>query len=165
MRCFHNDIIFDDEYIRDCYPITIASHNRGRLCPVAKSYFAVGINLLQKIHEIDLSEKLKKGDRDAIKHLYESLLNDSELSKHFIECVETENSGMMQHKNIKEVWKYLLTKTYHARIGVITDSFADATTGQFSATAKTDPLRAVLKIQTRQKTIEKVKSRLSGQSV
>jgi len=40
MRCFHNDVIFDDQYIRDCYPIAIAAQNRGRLC--RKTIFCIG---------------------------------------------------------------------------------------------------------------------------
>jgi len=60
----------------------------------------------------------------------------------------------------REIWKYLLTKTYHAQTGVVTDWFADATTGHFAATAKTDPLHTVLKITTRQTTIEKVKKKI-----
>jgi len=96
---------------------------------VAKPYFVLGISLLRKICHTDLSEKLKKGDRDALKHLYASLLNDNDLSRHFMECVDTGHSNMMQQRNKIEVWEYLVTKTFHAHIGVITDSFADATAG------------------------------------
>jgi len=50
MRCFHNKILFDDEYVQQYYPVGIASHNRGWLCLVAKPFFCVGEDLLFKIH-------------------------------------------------------------------------------------------------------------------
>jgi len=39
MRCFHNEILFDEDYVRQYYPISIASQNRGWLCLVAKPFF------------------------------------------------------------------------------------------------------------------------------
>jgi len=58
-----------------------------------------------------------------------------------------------------ELWKYLLTKTHHSHIRVLTDHFADATTGHFATTEKTDALHLELKIKTRQNTIKKAKSK------
>jgi len=51
------------------------------------------------------------------------------------------------------MWKRLVTKTFHARVGVITGRFAEDTAGRFSATAKTEALRLELKIKTRDKAI------------
>jgi len=76
MRCFHNQILFDDEYISKCYPITIASRNRGWLCLVAKPYFALGNALLHKIRCDKIMEKLSTGNRGAIKNLYDRLLEE-----------------------------------------------------------------------------------------
>jgi len=70
MWCFHNQILFDDEYISECYPITIASRNPGWLCLVAKPYFTLGNTLLHKICSDKIMEKLEKlrtGHRGAIK--------------------------------------------------------------------------------------------------
>jgi len=62
MRCFHNDIIFDEEYIKECYPISITSQNRGWLCLVAKPFFALGSTLLHKIGNARTIKKLMTGD-------------------------------------------------------------------------------------------------------
>jgi len=49
MRCFHNHILSDDEYICECYPIAIALQNHGWMRLVSKPYFALGQTLLQQI--------------------------------------------------------------------------------------------------------------------
>jgi len=46
-----------------------------------------------------------------------------------------------------------VTKTFHARVGVITGRFAEDTAGRFSVTAKTEALRLELKIKTRDRAI------------
>ena len=47
------------------------------------------------------------------------------------------------------MWKKLITKTFHAQVGVITKRFAEDTTSCFAAKAKTEPLHLELKIKTR----------------
>jgi len=160
MRCFHNDIMFDPEYVAECYPLSVAARNRGWLCLVAKPYFSLGKQLLSKIRSDKTFQKLMNGDHDAIKDLYESLANDDNFIQEFTTI--TENTGYgndLTDKRKKELWNYLLTKTYHSRIGVVTDHFAEATTGRYAATARTDTLRVELKIKTRQRTVEKAKNK------
>jgi len=53
----------------------------------------------------------------------------------------------------KEIWKKLVTKAFHARVGVLTKKFSEETTSHFSATAKPEALRLELKIKTRYKAI------------
>jgi len=158
MRYFHNYIMFDGEYVVECYPLSIAACNRGWLCLVAKPYFNLGKQLLSKICSDKTLQKLMNGDHDAIKDLYESLAKDDNLLQEFMTI--TENTGYgndLTDKRKKKLWNYILTKTYHSRIGVVTDHFAEATTGRYAATARTDTLRVELKIKTCQNTIEKAK--------
>jgi len=49
MHCFHNEILFDQEYVTDYYPVSIAAQNHRYLCLVAKPFFALGKQLLCKI--------------------------------------------------------------------------------------------------------------------
>jgi len=101
---------------------------------------------------------MRNGDRDAVKDLYEELLNDDDLLKQFTVSVRNAcGSDVLSDVQHTEVWRYVVTKTYHARIGVVTDRFADQTAGCYAALATTDPLQAILKITTRQTTINKVK--------
>jgi len=158
MRCFHNDVMFDAEYVAECYPLSVTARNRGWLCLVAKPYFDLGKQLLSKIRSDKTLQKLMNGDHVAIKDLYESLANDDNLLQEFMTI--TENTGYgnyLTDKRKKKLWNYILTKTYHSRIGVVTDHFAEATTGRYAATARTDTLRVELKIKTCQNTIEKAK--------
>jgi len=74
MRCFHNDIVFDPEYVTKCYPVLIAARNCGWLCLVAKPYFTLGKHLLSKIHSDKTLEKMQNGDCKAVKDLYKSLV-------------------------------------------------------------------------------------------
>jgi len=160
MQCFHNDIMFDAEYVVECYPLSIAAHNCGWLCLVATPYFNLGKQLLSKICSDKTLQKLMNGDHDAIKDLYKSLAKDDNLLQEFMTI--TENTGYgndLNDKHKKKLWNYILTKTYHLRIGVVTDHFAEATTGPYAATARTDTLLVELKIKTCQNTIEKAKSK------
>jgi len=90
------------------------------------------------------------------------LINDHDLLEHFL--LSLHNTGYnddLSENYKKDIWKCLLTKTYHAHISVVMDRFADATTGRFAATATTDPLCLELKIKTQKNTIDKVKHKMS----
>jgi len=155
MRCFHNAILFDDEYVRKYYPVGIASHNHGWLCLVAKPFFCVGEDLLYKIHTNEMMQKLRNGDRHTLRDLYKSLLNDGQLLQKFETSLT--NAGFSDYLTdiqVKDVWKYVLTKIFHAQIGVVTGHFTDATTGHYTAGGQTDPFRLNLKCLTRQTTIQ-----------
>jgi len=92
--------------------------------------------------------------------MYDRLLEDNDLEEKFFSCVnKAVGNNNLSDKHKKGIWKYLLTKTYHSRIGVVTDRFADDTTGRYAAESNTDALRPILKIKTRQTTIEKVKKK------
>jgi len=157
MHCFHNDILFDNKYIRNCYPISVASHICGWLYLVVKPYFSFGLELLFQICLIDMAEKMKGGDCNAVTDPYEVLCNDDNLFQKFVLSVN--NAGYMDNTMVNcktEVWKYLVRKTYHACIAVITSCFAEATTGHYTAAAATNSLHTMLKIKIQQGTIEKV---------
>jgi len=103
---------------------------------------------------------LQNGDHVAVKDLYKSLVHDGDLLQQFMMIIDNTGFGSNLTNNQKmELWKYLLPKTYHSHIGVLTDHFAEATTGHFTATAKTDALHLELKIKTHQNTIKKAKSK------
>jgi len=107
-------------------------------------------------------EKLRISNQDAIKNLYDRLLQDNELEEKFFSCVNNAmGNNNLSDKQKKGIWKYLLTKTYHSHIGVVTDCFADDTTGHYAAEANTDALHPILKIKTCQTTIEKVEKKRS----
>jgi len=77
------------------------------------------------------------------------LCNDDNLFQKFV--VSVNNAGYTDDTTVDsktEVWKYLVRKTYHAHIAVITSHFAEATTGHYAAAATTDPLHTTLKIKT-----------------
>jgi len=71
--------------------------------------------------------------------------------------VLSENNAMSDHCK-KSMLKYLVQKTFHASIGVVTKCFAEDTTGWYCGTAKTDSLRSELKIKTRTTSIAKAKN-------
>jgi len=84
-----------------------------------QKHFCIGHHFDKKKLSHQFVREIKERGLGYVKHLYESLLNDSNLLRHFMECVDTGHSNMVQHKNRKVIWKYLLTKTCHAGIGVI----------------------------------------------
>jgi len=89
-----------------------------------------------------------------VKDAYDKLTDDAELYKLFLDCISKGYCDNFINSNQKkEMWKRLVTKTFHARVGVITGWFAEDTAGHFSATAKTEALRLELKIKTRDKAI------------
>jgi len=101
--------------------------------------------------------KLRKGDRNTLRDLYKSLLNDGQLLEKFKTSLTNAGfSNYLTDMQVKDVWKYVLTKTFHAQIGVVTGRFADATTGHYVAGGQTDPFRMNLKCLTRRTTIQRV---------
>ncbi len=69
--------------------------------------------------------------------------------------------GRVSEATKTKIWRRLVSKTFHARIGVITDRFGDDTTGRYSAKTKNDSLRLDLKIKSRAKSIVRVESALN----
>jgi len=105
-------------------------------------------------------EKLRTSNPGAIKNLYDRLLEDNDLEENFFSCVsKAMGNNNLSDKHKKGIWKYLLMKTYHSRIGVVTDCFADDTTGCYATESNTDSMHPILKIKTCQTTIEKVKKK------
>jgi len=93
----------------------ITSHNRSWLCLVEKPFFHVGEALLFKICTNETMEKLRKGDQHTVRDLYNLLMNDSQLLQDF--TVSLMNAGFnnyLSDMQVKDVWKYVLTKTFHA---------------------------------------------------
>ena len=81
-------------------------------------------------------------------------MGDVEMQQCFLGC-----SAQMKDvtKDMKtKIWRDLVSKTYHARIGVITDRFGDDATWRYSAKTKNDSLRMELKMKSRAKSIVRV---------
>ena len=90
-----------------------------------------------------------------MRDLYNLLMNDSQLLQDF--TLSLMNAGFndyLSDMQVKDVWKYVLMKMFHAQIGVVTGRFADATTGHYVAGGQTDPFRMNLKCLTRRTTIQ-----------
>jgi len=150
MRILHHDAIQDSDYLMNYYPVFVASYNKGGLCLVAKHMIPFGKHLLQNICSLVTRDKLTRGDCNLIKQAHDILVHDNESFQLFLNCVAGGNCQYtISNKEAKTMWKKLITKTFHARVGVITKRFAEHTTGQFAAKAKTEPLRLELKIKTR----------------
>ncbi len=63
---------------------------------------------------------------------------------------------------VKDVWKYVLMKMFHAQIGVVTSHFSDAMTSCYAAGGQTDPFQLNLKCLTHQTTIKQVQRRTNS---
>jgi len=59
------------------------------------------------------------------------------------------NQKKGNERNVEKI----VTKMFHARVGVLTKKFSEETTSRFAAKAKTEPLRLELKIKSRDRTI------------
>jgi len=141
------------------YPLSVALYNMGGLCLVSEPFFVFGHLLLKCIHSHMTIKKLKAGDWAVVSCLYEKLMSDSELHYCFMGCVMKVSikNDPLSYEVKKKILKYLVQKTFHAWIGIVTTHFAEEMTGWYCATAKTDPLRSELKIKTQTKSITKAK--------
>jgi len=150
MRILHQDAVQDKEYLVQYYPVFVASYNKGGLCLVAKHMIPFGKHLLHNICDLVTRDKLSKGNCNIIKEAHDILIHDNDSLKIFLDCIAATNlQNTISLKKTKEIWKKLITKTFHARVGVITKRFAEDTASRFAAKAKSEPLRLELKIKTR----------------
>jgi len=109
-----------------------------------------GKHLLHNICSLVTRDKLAKGNCNIIKEAHGILIHDNDSLQLFIDCVTGSNcQNAISLKETKEMLKKLITKTFHAQVGVITKRFAEDTTSCFAAKAKTEPLHLELKIKTR----------------
>jgi hypothetical protein len=131
MSMDHNDAIVDPDYLKKSYPPVVELLNRGRLTLVAAPYFDFGLALLEKIREsFSLKTSETKGT-ECIKVAYEALDSDENLCCMFVEC----NNEFRQDVGddfIRDVYQTLMTKTFHARAGVVTDLFKQRSTSRYA---------------------------------
>jgi len=159
MRLLHHEAITDAKYMMQFYPLSVAVYNMGGLCLVSEPFIIIGLLLLKRIRSQLTIQRMKAGDRGAISSIYNMLKSDIELYKCFVECTQKVPNQLyfLSDDCKKKIWRFLVLKTFHARIGVVTTRFAEDTTGRYCATAKTDSLRSELKIKTRTASIAKAK--------
>jgi hypothetical protein len=79
-------------------------------------------------------DELPKRNSSLVKETYAILMGDVEMQKCFLEC-SAQMAGVTEDMKMK-IWRDLVSKTYHAQIGVIADRFGDDTTGRYSAKTK-----------------------------
>jgi len=108
LQVLHEEAVKDKEYLRNYYPIFVASYNKGGICLVAKHIFPFGEKLLHKIRSYVTKEKLTQGDQRVIKEAHDKLLEDVDLYNFFLDCASKEYC----HKGIqniikKTIWKKL----------------------------------------------------------
>jgi hypothetical protein len=159
MRLLHGEALADEEYMANFYPVFFRLYNIGGLCLVLKEYFSVAKTLLRIIVKEFKMDELQKGNSSLVKDTFDNLMGDVEVQKSFLEC-STQMSGMSEAMKTK-IWRHLVSKTYHAWTGVITDRFGDDTTGHYSAKTRNNSLWLELKIKSRAKSIMRVESALS----
>ncbi len=153
-RVLHHEVITDIDYMANYYPPFYSAYNMGGLCLVSKLYFPLAKNVLQIIRTDSTYTKMKHGDDTAVLALYDGLTGNKDLFAQFLNCVHVGGYGEYVDENSKQkMWNYLITKTCHARIGVVTREFAENTTGRYSSVSITESLRSDLKVKSRGKSV------------
>jgi len=160
-RVLHDDVTTDIDYMSNYYPPFYSAYNMGGLCLVPKLYFPLAKKVLRLIRGDQTSEKMKYGDDAAISDLYDRLTRNEELFADFLYCVHVGGCGeYVDEKSKQKMWNYLITKTCHARVGVITRQFAEDTTGRYSSVSITESLRLDLKVKTKGKSIARANDKM-----
>jgi len=142
------------------YPLLVVVYNMGGLYLVSEPFIIIGQLSLKCIPTQLTMQHMRVGDQGAISSiLYNMLKLDIELYKCFVECTQKISNQLYVLSNVckKKFLRYLVLKTFHACIGVVTTCFAKAITGQYCATAKAHSLRSELKIKTCTALIAKAK--------
>jgi hypothetical protein len=145
MSMDHNDAITDPDYLQKSYPPIVELLNRGGLTLVAAPYFDFGMALLEKIRESFSLKTIETEGTECIKVAYEALDSDEDLCSKFVEC-NNEYRQDVGDDFIKDVYQTLMTKTFHARAGVVTDLFKQMSTSRYAEGAVDVALREGLKI-------------------
>jgi hypothetical protein len=83
---------------------------------------------------------------------FKKINDDVELWNHFLGCSKMAMVTTMKRK----IYKELLSRTFHARIGVVTDHFNELFTSKYSTTGAGQSLRGDLKALTKKKSEEAI---------
>jgi hypothetical protein len=145
MSMDHNDAIIDPDYLEKSYPPVVELLDRGRLTLVAAPYFDFGLALLEKIRASFSLKTIEIKGTECIKVAYEALDSDEDLCSQFVEC-SNEVRQDVGDDFIRDVYQTLMTKTFHARAGVVTDLFKQISTSRYAEGSVDVALREGLKI-------------------
>ncbi|KAI2509075.1 hypothetical protein MHU86_5323 [Fragilaria crotonensis] len=92
MSVFHHEVINDELYMKNCYPIANEVMNKGGLTLVATNFIGFGRSLMTMVKKLTIETVLQKGNR-AIEDLVSDVLHSEKLKRIFWSCCETSYSN------------------------------------------------------------------------
>jgi hypothetical protein len=90
---------------------------------------------------------VKEEGRDAIDGAFKQVIEDDDLWKNFLDCSKSSLPVTMRRK----IYDELVSKAFHARIGVVTDKFNEVNTGHYAEKASGQGFRVELQAVTKKK--------------
>jgi hypothetical protein len=150
MSIFHHEAINNQWYLESCYSATDQLRNRCYMTLVAPKYFNFGRTLMARISSAFNLQIMRQGGRDSIAVAFKEINNDVKLWNLFLSCSKMTTPNTTK----KQIYKELLGKAFHARIGVVTDQFNEIFTSQYSTTGTVQSLRGGLMALTKKKSEE-----------
>ena len=152
MRILHLQAMTDEEYIKKYYPASLMVYNKGGLTLVSKAFFPAASAVMRFIREEFTEEEYKKSAGTLVRTCYDKLIKSTVLQEMFL----TTEAGVSREEQLR-VWKEIVTKTYHARIGVITKRHAESTTSHFAEKGVDSAFRKEMKAKGKAKMVENAK--------
>ncbi len=150
MYTTHNEVVSDEEYLRDYYPFIVRMKNRGGMTLVSKKFFSFGLKLLDRIRNTFNKQTIAELGTACVDTAYKELHFDEELRDTFLECTKNASENLTNDVMIG-IYEELLLKTFHARIGAETAIFKDENTSRFAVDAVDTALREGLKSITKRR--------------
>jgi hypothetical protein len=147
MFFLHPEAIGNSWYLENCYPASLQLLNCGYLKLVSPSYFEWGESLMQFIASHFSMRVIKEEGREAIDEAFKQVNKDEDLWKNFLRCSKSSLPVNMKRK----IYNELVSKAFHARIGVVTDKFNEVNTGHYAEKASGQGFRAELQAITKKK--------------
>jgi hypothetical protein len=148
MRCFHVDVVLDDEYMELCYSISHQMVNKGGLTLVSKDYFQFGKSLMAEIRRSFSCETAQSNDR--MKKAYDALVANKELREQFV-AVGHQRSSVGREVKL-DIYKELVTKAFNARVAVEVNKMEQKRTARHVEGTADTSFRTMLKVQTKKVT-------------
>lgn len=147
MSVFHHEVINDELYMKNCYPIANEVMNKGGLTLVATNFIGFGRSLMTMVKKLTVETVLQKGNR-AIEDLVSDVLHSEKLKRIFWSCCETSYSKEMSENTstntLQSLYTALTKKTIHAWAGMISRRFKELYTGRQAKNTTKLPLRVEL---------------------
>jgi hypothetical protein len=150
MYILHVEAMGNSWYMEHCYSTSLQLCNQGGLKLVSPSYFEYGKSLMKLIGSLFNLRALGKHGRRSIAKAYDTVVRDDNLWNQFLSCSESTIPVATKRK----IYEQLVSKAFHARVGVVTDRFNEVITGHYATKASGQGFRTELQAVTKKKSAE-----------